>query len=147
MGVLTHFPVTAADLMVMVYTVASLASGDLQRGIWKASERKVGAQCITLLHPSSTHHTNTGARAFINGRASPNEAVAVAFGQAPDSSEPLVEEVVFNTVAAADGTWIIEVLSSACGGGCTVTVTGADDGPAVVAQNVHFGEVFFCSGP
>ena len=52
----------------------------------------------------------TGARAFLNGLASPGEAVTISIDAAPDAT-PVVTSSTFNTVAKADGTWVVEMLN------------------------------------
>lgn len=75
-----------------------------------------------------------GARSFINGLASPGESVSVV----------VTGGVTYQAVADAAGKWVVEVRAHG-GGPCNVTVSG-ENGPSVTANDVQFGDVFFCSG-
>ena len=73
-----------------------------------------------------------GARSFLNGKASPAERVQVQF----DGS------TAFSAVADAAGDWEVEILARPVN---AIAVMG-ESGDAIVANNVTFGDVFFCSG-
>ena len=77
-----------------------------------------------------------GARAFLSGKAKPNETITVVLSPSGRPAQ--------TTRARSDGTFEVQVMPGTSRR-LTVTVTG-EDGPAAVAHNVSGGDVFFCSG-
>ena len=82
-----------------------------------------------------------GARSFLSGKAAPGEIVTVAIS--PSSSH---FGNAYETAAEADGSWKVQLYPSSSSSAHKITVKGSAGGAARVARNVHFGDVFFCSG-
>ena len=78
-------------------------------------------------------NTQYGARAFLNGWASPGEEISVDAPRGP-----------YNVKAGADGRWRVQLSPEKKGTSATITVKGR--GNSVVARDVRYGDVFLCSG-
>eukprot|EP01043_Picozoa_sp_COSAG02_P018836 COSAG02_NODE_891_length_16139_cov_29.045885_5_plen_752_part_00 len=79
-----------------------------------------------------------GTRAFLSGWAAPDERVTVWEGDGK----------AYYATAGVDGSWSLQLdpRPYSSGSDTTLTVTGSSGGPAVVANNVTFGDVIICSG-
>lgn len=75
-----------------------------------------------------------GQRAALSGRAGAHERVSISGGAG-----------TYSTVADAAGVWLVELAPQAANVIVNITLQG-EDGPAITAHDVIFGDVYFCGG-
>eukprot|EP00937_MAST-01D_sp_MAST-1D-sp2_P002350 g2350.t1 len=89
----------------------------------------------------------SGVRAFLNGWATPGELVTVTAPTGPAVSKPHY----YYATAAADGSWRVQLNPPGLhlnigAASCNITVRGSAGGPAIVARDVYYGDVWLCAG-